>query len=166
MPQFFNVLPPDDALRALHDRGVSRVETERLPTPDAVGRVTGAAIVSPEDLPAFPRSAMDGYSVRAADTFGASESLPAYFDVVGEVAMGRPPEVSLLDGQAAVAFTGGMLADGADAVVMVEHTQQLDDSRSRSCDRSPPARTSSSQGRTRAPERRSCHPGICCGPRT
>ncbi len=128
MPQFFNVLPPDDALRALHDRGVSKVETERLPTPDAVGRVTGAAIVSPEDLPAFPRSAMDGYSVRAADTFGASESLPAYFDVVGEVAMGRPPEVSLLDGQTAVAFTGGMLAGGADAVVMVEHTQQLDDS--------------------------------------
>ena len=128
MPQFFNVLPPDAALRALHDRGVSKVETERLPTPDAVGRVTGAAIVSPEDLPAFPRSAMDGYSVRAADTFGASESLPAYFDVVGEVAMGRPPEVSILDGQAAVAFTGGMLAGGADAVVMVEHTQQLDDS--------------------------------------
>ena len=128
MPEFFNVLPPGDALRALLDRGVSRVETERVPTRDAAGRVTGAAIVSPEDLPAFPRSAMDGYSVRAADTFGASESLPAYFDVVGEVPMGRPPGVGLREGQAAVAFTGGMLADGADAVVMVEHTQRLDDS--------------------------------------
>ena len=128
MPEFFNVLAPEDALRALLDRGVSRVGMESLPTPDAVGRVTGAAIVSPEDLPTFPRSAMDGYSVRAADTFGASESLPAYFDVVGEVAMGRPPEVSLGEGQAAIAFTGGMLADGADAVVMVEHTQPLDGS--------------------------------------
>ena len=71
---------------------------------------------------------MDGYSVRAADTFGASEGLPAYFDVVGEVPMGRPAEVSVHEGQAAVAFTGGMLADGADAVVMVEHTQGLDGS--------------------------------------
>ena len=128
MPEFFNVLPPHDALRTLLDRGVSRVETERVPTRDAVGRVTGPPVVSPEDLPAFPRSAMDGYSVRAADTFGASESLPAYFDVVGEVPMGRPPAVGLREGQAAVAFTGGMLADGADAVIMVEHTQHLDDS--------------------------------------
>ena len=128
MSEFFNVLPPGDALRTLLDRGVSRVETERVPTRDAVGRVTATAIASPEDLPAFPRSAMDGYSVRAADTFGASESLPAYFDVVGEVPMGRPPVVGLREGQAAVAFTGGMLADGADAVVMVEHTQPLDDS--------------------------------------
>ena len=128
MPEFFNVLPPDDALRVLLDRGVSGVGTECVPTRDAVGRVTGAAIVSPEDLPAFPRSAMDGYSVRAADTFGASEGLPAYFDVVGEVPMGRPPEVSVREGQAAVAFTGGMLADGADAVVMMEHTQGLDGS--------------------------------------
>ena len=128
MPEFFNVLPPGDALRTLLDRGVPRVKTERVPTRDAAGRVTGAAVASPEDLPAFPRSAMDGYSVRAADTFGASESLPAYFDVVGEVPMGRPPTVSLREGQAAVAFTGGMLADGADAVVMVEHTQRLDDS--------------------------------------
>ena len=128
MPEFFNVLPPEDALRALLDCGVSKVETERVSTRDAVGRVTGAAVLSPEDLPAFPRSAMDGYSVRAADTFGASEGLPAYFDVVGEVAMGRPPEVSLTEGQAAVAFTGGMLANGADAVVMVEHTQPLDGS--------------------------------------
>ena len=126
MPEFFNVLPPADALRTLLDRGVSGVGTERVPTRDAVGRVTGAAVASPEDLPAFPRSSMDGYSVRASDTFGASEGLPAYFDVVGEVPMGGPPEVRVREGQAAVAFTGGMLADGADAVVMVEHTQGLD----------------------------------------
>ncbi len=126
MPEFFNVLPPGDALTTLFDHGVCRVGTERVPTSDAVGRVTAAAIASPEDLPAFPRSSMDGYSVRASDTFGASEGLPAYFDVVGEVPMGRPPGVSIREGQAAVAFTGGMLAYGADAVVMVEHTQGLD----------------------------------------
>jgi len=70
---------------------------------------------------------MDGYSVRARDTFGASESLPAFCDVVGEVAMGSQPQVSLSTGQAAVAYTGGMLAEGADAVVMVENTQRAGD---------------------------------------
>jgi molybdopterin molybdotransferase len=125
MPEFFNVLPPGDALRLLLDRLEPHVEAERVATPGAVGRVTAGAIVSPEDLPAFPRSTMDGYSVRASDTFGASEGLPAYLDVVGEVPMGRPPGVSVSEGQAVLAHTGGMLADGADAVVMVEQTQRL-----------------------------------------
>jgi molybdopterin molybdotransferase len=69
---------------------------------------------------------MDGYAVRAGDTFGASESLPAYLEVVGEVPMGQAPTMTLTVGQAAVAYTGGMLANGADAVVMVENTQAID----------------------------------------
>jgi molybdopterin molybdotransferase len=69
---------------------------------------------------------MDGYSLRAADTFGASEGLPAYFNIVGEVPMGRQAGVSVSTGDAAIAYTGGMLADGADAVIMVENTQQVD----------------------------------------
>ena len=69
---------------------------------------------------------MDGYAVRARDTFGASESLPAYLEVVGEVPMGQAPDITLATGQAAVAYTGGMLANGADAVVMVENTQEID----------------------------------------
>jgi molybdopterin molybdotransferase len=70
---------------------------------------------------------MDGFSVRAADTFGASEGLPAYFTVVGEVPMGATATVKLGMGEADVAYTGGMLAHEADAVVMVEHTQQVND---------------------------------------
>jgi molybdopterin molybdotransferase len=108
--------------------GNIRVGTETIATGDALGRVTGARYVSPTGLPAFARSSMDGYSVRAADTFGATEGLPAYLSVNGEVPMGRAPEVTLGPGDAAVAFTGGMLAHGADAVVMVEHTQIVDDS--------------------------------------
>ena len=127
MPEFFNVLAPDQALQVLKQHLSPNVETEPIATSEALGRVTAQDIPSPEDLPAFPRSTMDGYSVRAADTFGASEGLPAYLEVVGEVYMGQAPQVSLAPGQAAGAFTGGMLAKGADAVVIVEHTQPAGD---------------------------------------
>ena len=125
MREFFNVVPPDEALATLLDRLEISVRPEVVPTTEALGRVTAGDIVSAEDMPPFPRSSMDGYSVRARDTFGASESLPAYFDVVGEVPMGAAPQVSLATGQAAVAYTGGMLAEGADAIVMVENTQSV-----------------------------------------
>ena len=127
MPEFFNVLPPGQALRVLLDRLDPRVEAETVGAYESLGRVVAAEVLSEADLPAFPRSTMDGYSVRSADTFGATESLPAFLDVVGEVPMGAPPSVSLGTGQAARAYTGGMLAAGADAVVMVEHTQAIDD---------------------------------------
>ncbi len=127
MSEFFNVLPPGQALRVLLDRIEPRIEAETVPAYEALGRVTAAEILSAADLPAFPRSTMDGYSVRSTDTFGATESLPAFLDVVGDVAMGRRASVTLAAGQAARAYTGGMLAAGADAVVMVEHTQAVDD---------------------------------------
>ena len=128
MPEFFNVLPPDDALHVLLQRLDRRVDRERLPAHKALGRVTAEDIAAPEDLPAFPRSTMDGFSVRASDTFGASEGLPAYLEVVGEVPMGVAPEISLSPGQAAGAYTGGMLAENANAVVIVENTQAVDES--------------------------------------
>ena len=127
MREFFNVVPPSVALAALLDRLEALVRAEVVPTSQALGRITAEDVLSPEDLPPHPRSTMDGYSVRARDTFGASESLPAFCDVVGEVQMGSPPQVSLSTGQAAVAYTGGMLAEGADAVVMVENTQRVGD---------------------------------------
>lgn len=123
MPEFFNVLPPDEArellLSALRPLG----EQELIATEDALDRVTATTINAPEALPAFRRSTMDGYAVRAVDTFGASESLPAFLRVVGEVPMGRAAAVSLAAGDAAIVHTGGMLPDTADAVVQVEHTQ-------------------------------------------
>jgi molybdopterin molybdotransferase len=66
---------------------------------------------------------MDGYAVRAQDTFGASQSLPAYLSVVGETPMGRAPTFTVATGQAALVHTGAMLPPGADAVVMLEVTQ-------------------------------------------
>lgn len=127
MPEFFNVVAPDKALETLRRHLEPRVESERVATADSLGRTTAQEVLSPEDLPAFARSAMDGYSVRAGDTFGATEGLPAYLEIVGEVPMGARPQVAVGPGQAAGAYTGGMLASGADAVVMVEHTQQVDD---------------------------------------
>lgn len=127
MPEFFNVLAPDSAFETLKPMLQASVGIETMPTFDALGRVNAKDILSPEDLPAFARSTMDGYSVRSSDTFGASEGLPAYMDVVGEVPMGAKSDVRLEVGQAATAYTGGMLAQGADAVVMVERTQKLDE---------------------------------------
>jgi molybdopterin molybdotransferase len=125
MPEFFKVLSPDAALTRLWQALPSVVTPEPVDTLDALGRVTAEDIVAREPLPAFPRATMDGYAVRARDTFGASQSLPAYLAVTGEVPMGRAPKFLVGPGQAALVHTGGMLPDGADAVVMLEVTQAV-----------------------------------------
>jgi molybdopterin molybdotransferase len=123
MPEFFTVLPPDEALAKLFVHLPIAPQPEIVATADALDRVTCEAIRAPAPLPAFPRSAMDGYALRAQDTFGASQSLPAYLVVIGEVPMGRAPAFEIGPAQAALVHTGGMLPSGADAVVMVEVTQ-------------------------------------------
>ncbi len=125
MPEFFNVLPPGEALALLLAHLSHRTPTELVATQDALGRVTAAPIHAPHALPSFRRSVMDGYAVRAADTHGASESLPAFLTVIGEVPMGRAANLTLAPGQAALVHTGGMIPETADAVVQVELTQQL-----------------------------------------
>ena len=127
MPEFFNVVAPDQAFQLLKKHLPAKLVLETIDTVDSLGRVTAKDVTSPEDLPAFTRSTMDGFSVRARDTFGASEGMPAYIDVIGEVLMGQATSLALATGQAAVAYTGGMLAEGADAVVMMERTQRVDD---------------------------------------
>lgn len=92
-------------------------------TAEAVGLRLNQAIHTPMDLPPFDRATVDGYAVRAQDTFGASEGLPAYLQVIGEVTMGEVPELALARGQAARVPTGGMLPEAADAAVMIEQTQ-------------------------------------------
>jgi molybdopterin molybdotransferase len=82
---------------------------------------------SPEDLPNFFRSAVDGYAIKAKDSFGASESLPALFELVGEVTMGRAPTLFVEDGHAVKISTGGMMPEGADGVEMVEYCHSLDE---------------------------------------
>ncbi|MBI4311554.1 MAG: molybdopterin molybdotransferase MoeA [Chloroflexi bacterium] len=126
MPELFNVLPPQAAKDLFCGRLSPLPGEERIPTWDALGRICRRDIFSPSNLPAFSRSTMDGYAVRARDTYGASEGIPAYLTVAGEAPMGRAPEFALASGQAALVHTGGMLPEGADAVVMVEQTQQAE----------------------------------------
>jgi molybdopterin molybdotransferase len=124
MPEFLELLPPAQAL-SLFNSHLSAIqpEPEWVDTLQALGRVTARPVISPEPLPAFGRSTVDGYAVRASDTFGASESLPAYLVLVGEVPMGGRPTFSLTVGQCALIHTGGMLPEVSDAVVMQENTQ-------------------------------------------
>jgi molybdopterin molybdotransferase len=98
---------------------------EELPLMEALGRVIARDISSDADLPGFKRSSMDGYAAIAQDTYGATESLPAYLKVAGEVIMGEEPKTPLGKGQVMRISTGGMLPPGADAVVMLEDTQPL-----------------------------------------
>jgi molybdopterin molybdotransferase len=96
---------------------------EEVATGDALGRVVAEDVFSPEDLPGFDRSMMDGYAVRASDTFGASEGLPAYLTLAGEVLMGSEGDVPVGPGRAVRISTGGFMPPGADAAVMVENTE-------------------------------------------
>lgn len=126
MPEFFNVLPPDEARQLLLENITPIAGAEILSPIDALDHVTREAVHAPQPLPEFRRSTMDGYAVRATDTHGAGESLPAYLQVMGEIPMGKPANITLGMGQAAVVHTGGMLPDSADAVVQLEHTQRID----------------------------------------
>jgi molybdopterin molybdotransferase len=121
---FFKVVTPQEALRALLQ--VSPVGTEWIPTVRARARVLAEDLYSSVDLPHFHRAAMDGYAVKAKDTFGASQSLPAYLKLAGVVEMGKEATQLLGAGEAIRISTGGMLPPESDAVVMVEYTDETD----------------------------------------
>src|SRR3954469_8390262 len=120
--EFFAVRRVPETLAGF--RPARRTAVEAVALDAAAGRVPAAPVYAPHDLPGFARSTVDGYAVRAADTFGASEGLPSYLDLAGAVAMGRAPEIAVAPGEAVAIPTGGVLPPGADAVVMVEHTQE------------------------------------------
>jgi molybdopterin molybdotransferase len=120
--EFFAVRTVAEALSGF--RPARRTGLETVTLTDARGRVPAAPVRAPHDLPGFARSTVDGYAVRASDTYGASEGLPSYLDVSGAVAMGTEPAVTVTAGAAVAVPTGAVLPPGADAVVMVEHTQE------------------------------------------
>ena len=119
--EFFTVRTVSEALSGF--RPARRTAIESVALDDALGRVPAEPLSAPHALPGFARATVDGFAVRAADTYGASEGLPSYLDVAGEVRMGEPPEVEVRPGAAVAIATGAPLPPGADAVVKVEHTQ-------------------------------------------
>jgi len=124
MKDFLNVTPLDRVLA--HATTFPVVDIESIPLDAALGRVIAEPVISDVDLPDFARATMDGYAVRAASTFGASEGNPAFLTVKGTIAMGEAAGFAIAAGEAARIFTGGMLPQGADGVVMVEHAEVLD----------------------------------------
>jgi len=126
MPEFFSVVTSAAAWRILESHLQPVTGTEILKTSETASRITAESIQSPENLPAFPRSTMDGYALRASDTYGASEGFPAYLKVRGEVLMGCSSSLTVQRGEAVKIHTGGMLPNGADAVAMIENVQIVD----------------------------------------
>jgi molybdopterin molybdotransferase len=105
----------------------SPLDTETVGLEDACFRVLAEPVKAPEDMPEFDRSTMDGFAVRASDTFGATESTPGLLRIVGEVAMGEISGITVKKGEAARIWTGGALPEKTDAVLMVEHTELLNE---------------------------------------
>jgi molybdopterin molybdotransferase len=126
MPEFLTLLPPDDARNLLLSHlPQGEPDSESIRATSSLNRILAEDIRAPHPLPEFPRSTVDGYAVRARDTFGATDSLPAYLTLVGEIPMGESPAFDIVSGQCALIHTGGMLPDGSDAVVMLEYTQGI-----------------------------------------
>jgi molybdopterin molybdotransferase len=119
--EFFTVKTVSEALSGF--RPELRTAIESVALVDALGRVPAEPVAASHALPGFARATVDGFAVRAADTYGASEGLPSYLDLIGEARMGRPPETEVRAGAAVAIATGAPLPPGADAVLKVEHTQ-------------------------------------------
>ena len=120
--EFFATRTVAEALTGFQPR--RRTPAQAVSLADALARVPAAPVAAPHALPGFARATVDGYAVRAADTYGVSEGLPGYLEVTGAVRMGAAPDAAVGPGSAVSIPTGGVLPAGADAVIMVEYTQE------------------------------------------
>ncbi len=120
--EFFTTRTVADALAGFRPR--RRTPAVTVPLAAALRRVPAGPVTAPHPLPGFARSTVDGYAVRAVDTYGVSEGLPGYLTVAGAVRMGAEPDTAVAPGTAVAMPTGGAIPPGADAVVMVEYTAE------------------------------------------
>ncbi|ASJ07519.1 molybdenum cofactor synthesis domain-containing protein [Thermococcus pacificus] len=116
---FLKVVPLEKALEVINSFPLEP-KVEKVPLEEALGRVLAEDVVSPIDVPPFDRATVDGYAVRAEDTFMASESEPVRLKVVGEINAGDTPNIELKPGEAVYISTGAPLPKGADAVIQFE----------------------------------------------
>jgi len=127
----FEVSTPEEVIKLLKNnlnfKKIIQNNKEVINIKNALHRILSKEIVAPADLPGFNRSTMDGYAIRAEDSFGATDSLPSYLKIIGEIKMGDRPNFKINPGEAVKISTGGMLPEGANAVMMVEYTEQIDD---------------------------------------
>jgi molybdopterin molybdotransferase len=125
MKEFFKVTDLEDVFGYIPD--FPRLATEKIPIAATVGRILAKDVIADIDLPDFQRATMDGYAVQGSSTFGASESNPAYLTVKGTVAMGKSADYVIGPGEAVRISTGGLVPKGADSVIMIEHTEVIDE---------------------------------------
>lgn len=117
---FFQVISVSECIQAL--QSFSATQPVIVDLEDAFGLSLAEDVAAKEDLPLTHRSCVDGYAVQARDTFGATESNPGYLELAFSIEIQAPSSFRLDSGQCAKIPTGGCLPDGADAVIMVEHT--------------------------------------------
>ncbi|MEY2583832.1 MAG: molybdopterin molybdotransferase [Ilumatobacteraceae bacterium] len=120
--EFFTAVTVSEALTGF--RPARRTTIELVSLADALRRVVATDVTAPDALPGFPRATVDGFAVRAADTYGSSEGLPTYLTLAGAVRMGTAPTVTVAPGTCVAIPTGAVIPEGADSVVMVEHTAE------------------------------------------
>ena len=125
MKEFFNVINLDEVFEYIYK--FPPVGVEKITLPQTIGRILAEDIISEIDLPDFRRATMDGFAVQGVSTFGASEGNPAYLSVKGAVVMGESPDYSIGPGEVVKISTGVMLPQGADSVIMIEHTGKIDE---------------------------------------
>lgn len=109
-----------------HQFGDIELQSELVSIEAAVGRTAAREVYSQYNIPDFNRSTVDGYAIVASDTFGVTDSIPVFLDVVGEVEMGKATDIVIEKGKAAYVPTGGMVPSGSDAVIMIEHIEEMD----------------------------------------
>jgi putative molybdopterin biosynthesis protein len=126
--QFLDVITRDEATeRFQRYLTLTPLGVERLPLGAALNRVIARTVIAGVDVPGFDRSNVDGFAIIAADSFGAMEESPRTVTLNDEVlSPGRAPNLAIKTGFATPIATGGMLPRGADAVIMIEHTELLE----------------------------------------
>jgi molybdopterin molybdotransferase len=124
MKEFFKVQTPEQLYKKI-DR-FKPLSSEKIGIEESLHRVLSEDIPSPINLPEFPRSTVDGFALKAKDTYGTSEKNPAILRMIGEIPMGQVSDIEVKDGEAVKVATGGMVPKGADAVEMLEYTEWVD----------------------------------------
>lgn len=123
--QFFKVKTVEETFALIEEKIPVIKETEIRELSIALSYILAEPITAKENVPGFDRSTVDGYAVRAKDSYGSSESMPGFLTLAGEVKMGEVPNVEAGPGEAVYVPTGGMLPAGTDAVIMIEHCEDV-----------------------------------------
>lgn len=124
--QFFKVKTVEETFEMIEEKIPAIKDTEIRSLEEALNYILAVPVTAKENVPGFDRSTVDGYAVKARDTYGTSDSMPGFLTVVGEVAMGESADIPVGPGEAVYVPTGGMIPAGSDSVIMIEHCEDYD----------------------------------------